>query len=462
MISVPSRRQPLSGNNQFFKKALMKKIIIIYFVLPVTLLIILSSCSTSRKAQRNVASTPVVTLKPVAKDTAEKEVVHVTRAAFNVPEFAREIKKENYNIAILSPLYLDSVVSDSFLFQGKTMPGYFVPGLEFYEGAHLAIDSLQSLGYHLTVHVYDTKSATDPIENILQNGQLDSTDLIIGVLNYQELQQVANFSKTHKINLISATYPNDGGIKDDPFFIIVNSTLEIHCKAIMQYALTNFNNINLVVFSQKDVNGNIISGYLKKAYNELNGSQEIPLHEVLYDTSWTAADFSKYLNPKQNNICIVTTLNTPTALNITGKLATLTSTYEINVLGMPTWDGIYQFYNTSYYSLPIFYSTPYYNDKKDAASRYLISNFTRLYNLPFPSDMAFKGFDITYHFLTLMHEFGIYFNARLTDPATHLITRYNFQPVYLEKNEAQPDYFENMHLYFVKIYEGNAYSAGNE
>src|SRR5207253_5307397 len=50
-----------------------------------------------------------------------------------------------YQVAVFSPLFLDSAFDETTTYRyGKTFPKFINPGLEFYEGAELAIDSLNS------------------------------------------------------------------------------------------------------------------------------------------------------------------------------------------------------------------------------------------------------------------------------------------------------------------------------
>ncbi|HEV7779771.1 MAG TPA: amino acid ABC transporter substrate-binding protein, partial [Chitinophagaceae bacterium] len=63
-----------------------------------------------------------------------------------------------YKIAIFTPLYLDSAFdyNDEYRYAKNVFPKFINPGLEFYEGAQLAIDSLNKERAPLEVFVYDT------------------------------------------------------------------------------------------------------------------------------------------------------------------------------------------------------------------------------------------------------------------------------------------------------------------
>src|SRR5271170_638786 len=69
-----------------------------------------------------------------------------------------------YHIAIFAPLYLDSAFDETGSYRyDKNFPKFLNPGLEFYEGAELAIDSLQKEGATLDITLYDTKSSQKTI-----------------------------------------------------------------------------------------------------------------------------------------------------------------------------------------------------------------------------------------------------------------------------------------------------------
>ncbi|MBX5439494.1 MAG: hypothetical protein IRZ29_08130, partial [Thermoflavifilum sp.] len=405
---------------------------------------------------------PAPAPKPVVQvpDTTQKIP---PAAPFHVAAFAKLIKKPVYRIALFCPLYLDSVAEESHTYAWFThFPDYFVPGLEFYEGARVAIDSLRGLGAQLQVKVYDTRSAVMPLTDVQKDSFLRQADLMIGMLDYQELKTLSHFSQQYEVNLVSATLPNDAGIVGNPFLIIVNSTLATHASAILQYVLTNFNNVHLTLWSQPNSDDNTIAQLFLDAYRKHPAYAVMPLRQIVYDTSWSATRIASQLQTAQNNICIFTTLNSAAALNMAYKLATLTDRYQINLIGMPTWDQINAFYlDSALYQLPIFYSSPFVVSPQSPAVRYLQQKFFQLYQDREPSPSAWKGFDIAYRFVWLMLQHGIYFNAQMNDPRANMLIPYTFEPVYKHATDSIPDYFENRRIFFMKIYQGKSYAAGS-
>src|SRR4030095_11896618 len=70
---------------------------------------------------------------------------------------AQNISKQK--IAVFVPLYLDSAFDSYNTYRyDKSFPKFINPGLEFYEGVQLALDSLTKEKTQLEVFVYDTRS----------------------------------------------------------------------------------------------------------------------------------------------------------------------------------------------------------------------------------------------------------------------------------------------------------------
>src|SRR5262245_42887088 len=97
-----------------------------------------------------------------------------------------------HKIAIFSPLYLDSAFDDLYNYRyEKQFPKFINPGLEFYEGVQLALDSLAKEGTQLEVFIYDTRSGKEPLAQQLNS--LDSSiELILAYANPQESWNIAN------------------------------------------------------------------------------------------------------------------------------------------------------------------------------------------------------------------------------------------------------------------------------
>ncbi|WP_173003132.1 ABC transporter substrate-binding protein [Chitinophaga sp. SYP-B3965] len=418
-------------------------------VIAVSCMMLMQACSIFRSTPVKTDGPPPVLTRPKPEEKKpEEKQPEVKGAPFNVPAFAKEVKRSSYNVAIFAPMYLDSVFAASLDIPGRTMPRYVLPGLEFYEGAQLALDTLERQGVQLNVQVYDNKARQADVAALIRNKQLDAIDLIIGAVSTPELKLLSDFAKQKEINFVSATYPNDGGITDNPFMLISNSTLRSHVEAMHDYAQKGFANKNILIIRRGTAFEAGIANHVKNAYEKMNYDKKSRVREVIWNETTTDLQLTQYLLADRPNILIVTALDELGAKTILRKLAAQKATYPMHIFGMPTWD-VMKFKEPEFAGLTLYYSSPYYNDKTDIYSKYVIDHFKNVYKSR-PSDMAFKGFEQTYYFVKLLTQDGLYFNKDLNKPGNRMFTTYNFQPVYSKDGDQVPAYFENKNIYIIQ------------
>lgn len=433
-----------------YRHHMIRSKIFVRLTLALTCILLLQACGIFRPAPAKTDGPPPELSKPKPEEKKPEEPKKPeAKAPFNVPAFAKEVKRSTYNVAVFAPLYLDSVFATSLDIPGRTMPRYVLPGLEFYEGVQLALDSLEKQGVQLNVQVFDNKARGNDVPTVIRNRQLDAADLIIGAVSTPELKPLSDFAREKQINLVSATFPNDGGISENPFLLISNSTLRSHVEAIQDYVQKGFANKNILVIRRGSSFEASIAGNIKAAYERMRYDKKSRIREVVWSDATTDAQLTQYLLADRPNICIITALDEAGAKSILRKLAMHKATYPLHVFGMPTWD-VMKFKEPEFEGLTLYYSSPYYNDKTDVFSRYISEYFKRVYKSR-PSDMAFKGFEQTWYFIKLLTQDGVYFNKDLNKPGNRVYTSFNFQPVYLdEEKDEVPAYFENKNIYIIQ------------
>lgn len=361
--------------------------------------------------------------------------------------------KPTYKIAVFAPLYLDSVFSNNNFKYRTAMPHFIMPGVDFVQGAQVAIDSMHWGNDNINVTFYDSKAYTQTIPWLIQNKKLDSCNLIIGSVKDAEYKQLAEFALQQKIPFISATYPNDGGITANPYVVIVNSTLKAHCDAIYSYLLQNHGTDKIFLCRQEGSQEDMVAGFFKQA-NEQDGKPLLSI-ETLNFTDNISADLLKgKLDSNRQNIIIGASLDESFAIDLANACYKIQSSYPLSLIGMPTWDGIAGLHKKDGLgNLPVYFTTPYFNNKWDDNSKLLVNAYAKKYKTR-PSDMAFKGFEMLYQFARLLTKYPGHVLENLNDRSVKVFCEYNFRPVLLKKENQVPDYFENKHLYFVKVLNG--------
>src|ERR1700712_5677412 len=168
---------------------------------------------------------------------------------------------KTYKVGIFAPLYLDSVFSEDEFKYPKNFPRFVLQGLDFVQGAQIALDSMPTPTAGIDARFFDSKSTTEDVETLIKNKKLDSLDIIIGNVKDEEYKELANFALEKKIPFISATYPNDGGITNNPYLVIVNSTLKAHCEAIYSYILQNHGTDKIMLVRKAGGQEDKVAGY---------------------------------------------------------------------------------------------------------------------------------------------------------------------------------------------------------
>ena len=129
--------------------------------------------------------------------------------------------------------------------------------------------------------------------------------------------------------------------------------------------------------------------------------------------------------------------------------------HSLILIGMPNWDGFKSLYRKdTYQDFPIRFTTPHYISKDNLFDSLLIKKYFQLYRAK-PSDMAYKGFGITWFFTNLLLQYPNDVMSHINDTSFAVFHDYNFRPVFLEKQNEVPDYFENKHLFIMEILNGD-------
>ncbi|MEO8822297.1 MAG: ABC transporter substrate-binding protein [Ginsengibacter sp.] len=357
---------------------------------------------------------------------------------------------KTYRVAIIAPLFLDSIFTGYHLKSENSIPKYSISGADFVQGAELALDTLNLKGRHLEAFIFDSKSATHSVTTLIKSGKLDHIDLIIGSVKPPEYYPLAQFALEKKIPFISAIYPNDGGIRKNPFLLIANSTLKTHCEAIFSYILQKHGTDNIYLIHKK--NDNRILNYFKDI-NLVDGKPLLKIKDIMLDSSVSSQGMKYLVDTTKPIVIIGASLDQTFSQKLADACYPIQKTNPLVLFGMPNWDGFPRWYKRGAYpEFSISYTTPHYLEKSNAFGKYLSNKYFQLYNID-PSDMVEKGFAITYNFTSILINFPGSFMQNVNDTLYAPLHNFNFKPVY-HGNNSEVDYYENKHLFIMQILNG--------
>jgi len=358
-------------------------------------------------------------------------------------------------IAIFAPLYLDSAFDNTgeYRYAKNTFPKFINPGLEFYEGAQLALDSLNEEKAQLEIFVYDTRSSKQSISNLLEKAGQDSIELIIAHCGSNaEVKLFSDAGLQMNVPVINVNFPNDGGTTANPFFLLLNPTLKTQCEGIYKHIQKYYSLDQIVVFRKKGQLEDRIKTYFEE-FGKNTVAISLKLKYVELTDSFTVNQLKPYIDTTKQTLCVAGSLDENFGKRLTQQLAILKKQeYLATVMGMPTWDNIKDFNKPEYKGIEIIYSTPFYNAKTDKVSTSITNYFNRVM-FARPSDMVFRGYEVTWKYAKLLLQYGKDLSSNISNKQSKVFTDFDIQPV-LSKQNMTLDYFENKKLYFLKWQDG--------
>jgi hypothetical protein len=362
-----------------------------------------------------------------------------------------------YKIAVFAPIFIDSAFNgNNYKVTGNYIPKTMLPGLDFYNGIMMAIDSLQKEKANIEVIFFDSKSSQEPMKKILALKVWDSVSLIISSFKDRaDIKPLADFALSKEIPLVSATYPNDGGITENPFFILLNPTLKTHCEGIYKHIQKNYSTGNLVYVKRKGR----LEDEIQSIFTEMGKTTPaIPLKYKTIELSdvFTIENLQNVLDSNRQNIVICGSVNESFGIKLVNILQS-NKKYSAIAIGMPTWDGLKDLNKPSMdetnKGIEIVYSTPYYFSRNTSLVKHLAAKYKETF-FARASDWFYKGFETMYYFSnTLTKNKGLIFN-HLTDKDFTIFNEFEIEQVLPNKDAVLPNYWENKKLYFFKKQNG--------
>jgi hypothetical protein len=370
----------------------------------------------------------------------------IPRPAPKLEIYPEAVKKDRYRIAVLSPMFLDSVDWEKNL---TRLPKHMMPGIDFYQGVRIAADSLEKQGYKIDLYIFDSKSNYLNVENLIASDKLDSMDIIIGNASVGDLKLLANFAKQKKINFISAVSPADAGQTLNPYFTIIQPRLISHIESIHKHINKRYAENNVVYVlgaSNAEING---FTYFK---NDANNSLPPRFTELaLKSDELDVTTLIKKIDTSYNTVVVLGTLDPEITYKNLQVLHTVAKRFKLKVYCMPTTEAIKNLNKTDEFPfMPIYYTTSYMIDQITPASQYITRKYKQKMGSA-PSDIVYKGYESMYFFSSLLKKYGVPFNKYLGDNSYTFITPYKIVPV---KENGNLMFYENKFLYLIKYEDG--------
>jgi hypothetical protein len=240
MISAPSRRLPLSGNN-------------LCWLLLALFCVTLWSCTASRTTGKTPSTThrpddkshenevrvydPATgTYKWVPKDMVKVDTVKMKED--DTPPLVTDedevsdkpdTKKRQYSISMLLPF---SSASQYDVMNNDAKLGRFV---QYYAGVQLAVEEVDPFGRDFLIHAFDAEGLTQADHLMARDPNLAKADVIIGPYEKDGLEKIAEYGLNKEKFVISPWLPAFSTQTENPYFIQAVPGLGAHATAITNF-----------------------------------------------------------------------------------------------------------------------------------------------------------------------------------------------------------------------------------
>lgn len=394
-----------------------------------------------QKKDDRILETPVIT--PGVPEEQQKPAL--PKRIYNYPP---TVKKEKYRIDVLAPFYLSELVQDGKVVNRYKLPDKVVPSIKFYEGLNLAADSLKRMGYKFDIYVYDVTDSLESTSTLASTGALRGSDLIIGMLSSADFPVVAEHVKRHNVNFVSALSPSNYKISSNPYFTMVQPTLETHCDYIEEQVYNKYGNIKPILMHRTDAAVDSI------ALNRFTTNNAIEFNMVSCDKIPSRAQVEALLRKETRNVIIMPILDYTYAESLLVNLSKWFPEEQFDVWGMPSWaemPGLKK--REAFPNVSVYYTNPFYFDPTTASGLAVMHAYKAKYG-GVADNMVFRGYETMMWYAYLLKKYGTMFNEQLWDNGGAPFTRFDIQPVKDDFDNLV--HFENQHLYLYR-YQGGSF-----
>jgi hypothetical protein len=280
---------------------------------------------------------------------------------------------------------------------------------------------------------------------------LNDLEMIIANASASELRLLAEEAQKKKIPLISATLPNDAGVSANPYVVVLNSTLRSHAEGVYRY-LQKYHSLDKIkVLTKSGTQDSQLKEYLQESGRSTRGvALKMNFEDI--GTSFTTADLAEGLDSNSRNVIIAGSLDAAFGTRLLQQLASLSKTYPITVIGMPTWENI-NLGKNEYKQMEIVYSTPFNYAQPNALATKLANEFNNKQGSK-PGELFYRGYETMLRFALLLLDSKTEVATSLGRKGNYVFTNFDIQPVFLDRSNLSIDFYENRNLYFIRHQNG--------
>lgn len=299
--------------------------------------------------------------------------------------------------------------------------------IEFYQGFLVALDDLKRdlPGIDLSIKVIDTDRQS--ISGILDSGELDGSNLIIGPIFREQIEQLVSYSTENRIPLVSPVDPStEYLVSENPYFYQV-STPSQYVHSDLTKDLSRFTEVTLI-FEEGNSSDMRIVNLTKERLNNRGVKFKELSYRILQGRNIMPQIAEILRKDKLNNV-VVASESEAFVSDVLRNLNLLQtrSGYTITIYGTPRWRSFESVDINYYHSMRLNLSMQYITDYNSNDVKSFLSKFRSLYNSE-PGPYAFQAYDVATYFIGNLLKYGTddFNNALLNEKRELLQSGFNF------------------------------------
>lgn len=278
--------------------------------------------------------------------------------------------------------------------------------IHFYEGALLAVDSLEQKGINVNLKVYDTESKQTRIKQLIATDRLLDADLIIGPVYPNDQKEVAEYAMRNQIPMVSPLSATDEITLSNPWVFQVNPSREIINEITAAYVSETYSNGNFIVLktgSQVSAPENEMIRMIREKVT-LNGNGTGRFHNCDFQKSGLAG-LRGMMMPDRKNIVLMTSANEADVSVGLSNIHVLAPNFDITVIGTNRYVQFESINQEYLHEGQLEFFAPFWPDYKNDIAKSFVRKFRHYFKTE-PNQFSMQGFDVTLYFAEAIRLFG--------------------------------------------------------
>lgn len=449
---------------------------------------------------------------------------------FDVADCLDPTSKDEYNVALLIPLYLEELLPSRDILlpvgvhrRGGTPDRKLSPEeadlddlrdllqdlppdhlsfsfLSYYHGVLMALDSVETAGGIIHLHVHDVCQDMRKAGRLVEDGALLDMDLIIGPFHRQSLSVILSQAASRGIPLVSPLLPDRDQLIGNPFLFNANPSLSSMLTRVAEYVAKHYPRQNiLIVHNNQAEAADLIASFrdslltrvaiVNHFYDSLNLSrvdgyfldgslvgsrqanvpvmtnrgrlsaaytpqgnispQYLPVpanvRELIFHEEGMEGLLSK-MRKDRHNVLITLVGGEPFLSDYLRQLHGQRRNYELTIFGIPQWEEYRSIEIDYLQDLRVHLFSGWFFDYDEMHVRSFVEQYRRVFHTE-PDEDAFIAVQTAHYFFTALLDYGTGFPSCI--PIMNQARINN--PFFFQRHKGAENGWENRHAYIHRI-----------